>query len=157
MRRNFLEKLPEDFVPKHQWPEYDILAASPANFHPEVVGEKPKGMRWGMWPFYFEEYFSDDEPDIQLSNATASHKRFVVWHRLIRKDIPDGWYGISKKSVKLEGVAFLSPNKTYTSSWSRVACYDRNKWQTHLLNIKYNIEETSFAEFQNAYQKSSVA
>jgi len=156
MRKNFLEKLPEDFVPRHQWPEYDILSASPAHFHPEVVGEKPKGMRWGMWPLYFEEYFSDDEPDIRFSNATASHHRFIVWHRLMRTDIPAGWYGFSKKRVKLEGIAFLSSDEAYTSSWSRVARYDRHQWQKTLLNTKYNIEETSFAEFQSAYKKSGV-
>lgn len=156
MRKNFLEKLPADFVPKHQWPEYDILSASPAHFHPEIVGERPKGMRWGIWPFYFEEYFSDEEPDITLSNATASHHRFIVWHRLMRTDKPSEWYGIARKSVKLEGIAFLSPNEAYTSSWSRVARYDRSQWQKTLLNIKYKIEEISFAEFQSAYKKSSV-
>ncbi|MDO8562141.1 MAG: hypothetical protein Q7S05_04965 [bacterium] len=158
MRKTFLDKLPEDFVPRHQWPEYDILSASPAHLGPKLIGENPKGMRWGLWPFYFEEYFSDKEPDMPLSrNSGRPQRRIVVWHRLTRKDVPHGWYQLSKKCSRMDGIAFISRDEDYTSSWSVGAQYDRRKWLRDFLNIKYKIEETSFPEFQEAYKKSSAA
>ncbi len=151
-------QLPDGFVPYQQWSEHNACADVPPFMHPEQVGTSPIGRRWGLWPIMFEEYVSDTEPDLSVSDPQCkANNRIILWRRLTRNDIPKGWHQPSRTSSKLEGFFELRPDEEYWKKWSKSARYDRRRWHTELLNKKYIIESITIEEFEQTYTKSSIA
>lgn len=148
--------LPEGFIPREQWPEYDLKSEAPAFLAPRVVGKNPVGMYRRLWPIVIEDYISDTEPILADSDPyKISLNRALIWQRLNRTDIPRGWYCFSKTSNKLEGYAELFPNKEYWTAWSESARRYRRKW-LHEYAATHTIERVSFEEFERAYVQSPV-
>lgn len=144
--------LPSGYAPRQQWPEYDQAAQVPAFMRPRSVGSTIKGIQWGLWPIMFEEYVSDDEP----STATDGPNRVIIWQRLTRRNVPDGWLQMSRKPGRVEGFALLDKDD-HRRTWSESARRYARKWQTDFLHIHYDIEEISFDEFCKNYLLSTVA
>lgn len=151
-----ITSLPDGFVPREQWPEYNIAATPSALFNPEEVGKNPRGVRWSFWPLTFEEYVSDKEPDLSISDPKGNARnRLVWWRRIVRADVPPGWYQLSRRPSRFEGFAEIK-EKDYWRSWTKTARYDRRVWHEDFLNKKYTIEKISYPEFEVSYLKSSV-
>jgi hypothetical protein len=151
-----LSELPQGFIPREQWPEYLLTASPPPTFKPEAVGENPRGMRWGLWPLTFEEYITDLEPDLAVSDPDhLARNRIVLWRRLTRTDIPKGWHQFSKKPSRLEGIAEIK-NADYWRRWDESARRYRRRWVTNCLNKIYTIAEVPYEEFAHAYMQSTV-
>jgi hypothetical protein len=122
----------------------------------EEVGEHPKGIRWGFGPIVFEEYTTDDEPNLSLSHrGSLTHPRFIAWRRLKRTDIPKGWHQLSSKPFRVDGYSLV--NAAYTAQWKKNARRDLRLWQEQHLEKTHTIENVSFEEFSAAYKKSTVA
>ena len=148
-------ELPSDFAPREQWPEFSLANIPPPQLNPEEVGTAPKGLRWGIWPLYFESYASDVEPDLRESGAHGdAPSRIIVWHRITRTDTPHGWRAFSQRSSKTEGYAQLTPGEDYPHAWSESARRYRNKWCRECLGVKYAIEMLSYEQFEAAYLQS---
>ncbi len=141
----------EPYVPYYQWPEYDLLNDLPEHLHRSLVGTNPVGKRWGLWPLYFEEYISDEEP-VLLTNPNDP-PRIVLWRRFASSDPVSGWRMPNLKPSWMEGYADVSPD--YRRTWSKSARYDANKWERASAHL-HTIEPVSFDEFSKAYLASSV-
>lgn len=144
--------LPPDFTPREQWPEFSLAHIPPPGLNPQEVGEKPKGLRWGIRPLILESYTSDDEPVI----SPGGPLRIILWNRVTRTDTPRGWRAYSRRGSKTEGYALLTQGEDYTRHWMKSARWYRNKWISKLYGKKYVIEPMSYEAFANAYALSSA-
>ena len=148
---------PKWFTPPEQWPEFNALTHPPTICAKEEVGKNPKGVRWSLWPLTFEEYVSDQEPDLAASTiGNLARNRLVTWKRIGRTDTPLGWW-MGKSPWRIDGVYNLKENPHYTTDWSQTERRHQHKWATLVAQQKYRIEEISIDEFANAYTKSIVA
>ncbi|HEY6019874.1 MAG TPA: hypothetical protein VIY48_08190 [Candidatus Paceibacterota bacterium] len=153
---NIIATLPEKLVPRELWPEYDRKSVVLRFCNPEYVGINPVGVRWSLWPLCFEAYISDTEPDMQQSDLShTARNRVVMWNQISRSRAVPGWYRLSKRPATIEGYAVVEPE--YWLRWSESARRARKKWLTSYANNKYRIRLGSFAEFEKAYNKSTVA
>ncbi len=152
-----VKTIPLGWVPKEQWPEYHLRSHPPAVCGSRDVGTKPKGVQWWLWPLCFEEYTSDDAPDLSLSDPHhTARARIVVWRRITRQDFPGWrtwpwWSGPSR----LEGFSEVRPE--YWIGWSESARRYRKKWLTQYLDTRYMLERVDYETFEKAYLGSSVA
>ena len=147
---------PPDFVPPEAWPEYEAIAMPHAPSRREEVGTNPPGIRWGVWPIFFEEYVSDTEPVLSDAGGALGYTRAVAWKRIHPGPIPPGWRELSKKSWRIDGFAELKPGEDYTAQWHPQARRNLRLWQTRFAGKGYRIEEISMDEYRAAYQKSTV-
>lgn len=148
--------LPEGLAPPEAWPEYGNLAMPKTICAREEVGRSPKGIRWGIWPLYFEEYVSDEEPDMAAAKGKLSYSRFVCWKRLHRTDIPQGWHRFSKKSWRIDGYVPLEPEGDYVAAWDKKARYNLRLWEELERQGLYKIEDVSLKEFRTGFMQSTV-
>jgi hypothetical protein len=152
------ETLPSNFAPPEAWPEYGAIAMPKSICSREKVGTDVPGIRWGVWPFYFEEYVGDAEPDLSLSaQGRLAYPRIIAWKRLRRHDIPKGWRVISRRPWRVDGFFELDHNEDYVKRWKKNARRDLRLWQESVEDGRYRIEEISLEEFLGAYNKSTVA
>lgn len=148
-------ELPPDFAPREQWPEFSLASIPPPQLNPQEVGTAPKGLRWGIWPLYFESYTSDTEPDLAKSDARGdAPSRIIIWHRITRTDAPHGWRAFSQRGSRTESYAELVPGEDYAHAWSESARRYRNKWRREYLGVKYSIEALAYEQFKVAYMQS---
>ncbi len=149
--------LPQGCIPYEQWPEFKLEALPQPFCSPEAVGHSPKGVRWSFWPLTFEEYVSDQEPDLSASDPHGTARyRFIMWQRITHTDRPKGWWRLSRTPSRIEGFAHIYPG-VYWRHWSKDARQKRKKWLTEILNKTYTTRTATFAEFEEAYKKSTVA
>lgn len=152
-----LSILPEGLVPKEQWPEFKPAALPQAFCDPVQVGQKPKGVRWSLWPLTFEEYVSDEEPDLSASDPhKQARHRLVMWRRITRTTATPKWWTLWHTSSRLEGFAKLRPGD-YWAEWSENARRQRKKWLTDFAEKTYHIRRATYAEYEQGYAKSLVA
>lgn len=150
------DSLPEDFKHFPEWAEHDSVAMIPAFMRPVVVGQRPRGKRWGIWPLFFEEYASDQEPKDFFSPGNNNHPRFVVWKRIRRTDQPPGWYQLSKNPSEKIGLADLRVHEDYHAGWSETARRYLKKWYRLQQHNEFTISEISFEAYASAYIRSTV-
>jgi hypothetical protein len=150
-----IDHLPNGFIPKEQWPEYDLRAEPVPICKREIVGTNPKGIRWWLGPLCFEEYVSDTEPDLAMSDSGTIRIRQIRWLRVINSSQPKGWHQLSKKPSRLEG--FGEVKEGYWRNWSESARRYRKKWHTSYHNSLYTIENVSYQEYAQAYATSTVS
>ncbi|HEY4513870.1 MAG TPA: hypothetical protein VJH69_00935 [Candidatus Paceibacterota bacterium] len=148
---------PKDFVPPEQWEEYRVAETLPDFARAEKVGQNPVGVRWGVWPLTFEEYVSDIEPDLSLSDPEGTARnRLIIWRRLNRRDNPKGWRRLPSRTQRVVGFFRLYPNETYTSRWSESARRSLRKWQEIEGCGAYSIERIDIEEFETGYLLSTI-
>ena len=138
-----LTKLPEGYIPREQWPEYDLPSDAPKFLGPRLVGKTPKGMYRRLWPIVVEEYISDDEPVLEDSDPEGiALNRVLIWQRPTRNDVPKGWRTLSKKTSRLEGFAEVVEEE-YWKHWSESSRRYRKKWHADHFNKTHTIERVS--------------
>ncbi|MES2202868.1 MAG: hypothetical protein V4474_00880 [Patescibacteria group bacterium] len=147
----WIEQLPSGYVPRQQWPEYDITTTLLPRAHPRYVGS---GTRWGMWPLYFEEYVQQAEP--VLSPQRKDPARIVIWQRVVPLGRCIGWTQFSFKPAKLEGFSMLEPGMPYEKTWSESARRYLKKWRTQYAGTQYVIEPITYEEFAETYKDGTV-
>lgn len=158
MYGTIVEKIPDEQIHYYQWPEFDLTVLPRPFLNPESVGILPRGVRWGWWPIIFEEYVSDKEPDLLHSDPHGTARnRIVFWRRLVRRDVPKGWYHFSKKPSRLEGYADLEAEPQYEIAWNESARRYRKKWLAEYLNKTHQLDAVSHEQFAEAYRSSTVA
>ncbi len=145
---------PPNFAPPEAWPEFGALAYPVALCAREAVGTHPQGVRWSLWPFTFEEYVSDTEPNLAVSkNGLLARTRIVQWKRVARTDIPPGWKAYSAKPWRIDGYRMVS-GPDYFLTWDKDTRRNLRTWRTTLLGHHYAVEELTLKEFVAAYRAS---
>lgn len=155
-----IDSLPEGFEPKEQWAEYPLDSLPFTFCNPRIIGSDPRGLRWNLGPLYIEEYISDKEPDLALSDrATPAPLRLIFWRRLTTSAHPEGWHrSVSlAPSSGIEGFATLAPGEEYWKKWSESARRYRRHWLQEFADARYRIEEGTFEQFALGYRHSTVA
>jgi hypothetical protein len=149
-----IKTLSPDFSVWQQWPEHNIAGDVPAFMHPlELPFTNQKGSRWGVWPLYCEGYTSDIEPDVATAAKVGNPPfRTVIWNRITRTDIPQGWWQPLRKSAGLIG--YIDAREGYEKHWAESARRYRRRWLT--LTGIYRIETAGVEEFIDAYKKSTI-
>lgn len=150
--------VPEGLAPPEAWPEYGTVAMPKTVCRREEIRGPVFGIRWGLWPFYFEEYISDEEPDLSYGGeGELTYSRFVAWKRLRRNDTPQGWHTLSKRSWRIDAYRELSSTEDYTATWNKNARHNLRLWQAIEKEGGYRIEDISLEEFATAYRTGMVA
>lgn len=148
---------PKHFSPPETWPEYKAVAMPRWPSTSEEVGVDPKGVRWGIWPLYFEEYITDKEPDLAASNVgSLTYSRFVVWRRIRSTDTSTGWRMFSKRPWRVDGFIELSQEEDHVAKWNKQARRTLRIWERRFLHSHYEIERIEFEEYKASYKKSTV-
>lgn len=152
--------LPENFMPPEAWPEF-VHAAMPRTVCTrEIVPPAggPPGIRWGIWPLYFEEYVGDDEPTLASAHqGTLARPRTVMWKRVRRSDTPKGWATLSRRPWRTDGYITLSPGAEYIKQWYKQPRRDLRLWHEQYAGNGYAIEPLSLEEYCDAFAHSTVA
>lgn len=144
-------------MPPEVWPEYETLALPRPPSRREAVGKNPQGVRWGVWPVYFEEYVSDTEPDLAAAESGAlAYNRAVAWKRIARTDIPHGWHHLSKRAWRIDGFAELRAWEDYTARWRAQTRRNLRLWRARHNEKTHRIEPISMGEYRAAYTQSTV-
>lgn len=147
--------LPDDFAPPECWPEFGAVAVPVSICAREEVGTEPKGVRWSLWPFTFEEYVSDHEPDLTASSkGPLARTRVIHWKRVHGAEIPEGWRHASRP-WRIDGYKELGPGDL-TENWGTDAKRHLKAWREQHARA-YTIEPVSWDEYRAAYLKSGVA
>ncbi len=153
-----LEQAPEGFCPPEMWPEYAYIAQPVEVCAREKVGSNPRGIRWSLWPFTFEDYVSDEEPDMRASRqGRLARSRAITWERIRPAEAPRGWLQLSSKPSRVDGVISLHKHADYTKGWHKSARRDLRLFKKGLEAGHYTIEPLSWEKFEDAYKKSLVA
>ena len=147
---------PEDFVPPEMWPEFGAIANPLNGWSREWVGENPRGFRWSVWPFCFEQYIGDVEPDLKKSNeGDLARNRLIGWKRISRKETPQGWHALySKDPWRIDGFHLLEND--YDRKWSHGVRDDLRVWTKFSQKEKYKIENIPIESFISGYMNSTV-
>ncbi|MDB5224936.1 MAG: hypothetical protein JWO43_558 [Candidatus Adlerbacteria bacterium] len=123
----------------------------------ERVGIEPKGMRWGLWPFYFEQYVSDQEPDMSLSDPEGqAQARLVMWLRPTRTDRPSGWLHMGWRYTRIETYSDIT-NSQYWKSWSKTTRQARKRWLNDVAGKTHIVRIATYEEYERGYTESVVA
>ncbi len=147
------------YVPREQWPDVNFYAGIPKYLKPKCIGDNPRGVRFGFFPFYIEAYVSDKEPDLILSkNIKPAPLRLVQFTRVTKEDVcPKGWHRSEKKGKKYQfGYIDLRREGDLFSWYASGMRRERSIWQRRHLNQTHEIRELSLTEFKRAYRGSVV-
>jgi hypothetical protein len=148
--------IPPEFAPPEMWPEYGHVVEPVAICRREEVGESPRGIRWSFWPITFEQYISDEEPDLKQSKrGKLAYSRSIMWRRIRRKDIPPGWKSSNSIASQIDGFRFLTED--VEAGWNHDARKGMRVWKRRYHNITHRIELISFQEYKHAYLSSLIA
>ena len=151
------DEIPEDFVIYTEWPEFMSAEMMPSWTRARYVGSSPRGMRRGIGPLVIESYVSDKEPTIG-----AGPGRIVIWQRLSRSDVPQGWHTnrliskIASGKPYREGFSLIESDESHFLRWAPTERARRRHWHKDLLNKKYRIDTVTGGEFWTAYKTSST-
>jgi hypothetical protein len=138
------------YVPLREWPEFNSAKAIPPFMRPAALDN---GTYWRVWPFSFEHYRTDAEPELRpLPADRRTPFRIVMWQRLSRGDMPSGWTAFSDTPQYKVGFVPLAPE--YHARWSETMRRQRRKWleKAH----EYEIVSSSYEEFADAYKKGTI-
>lgn len=150
--------IPPHLAPPEAWPEYGTITMPKTPLSREEVDAGIPGIRWGLWPFYFEEYISDIEPDVVRANTgRLRYSRWIAWKRLTRTDVPRGWFMLSKRSWRIDAYREVSSSQDYVATWNKNARHNLRLWKEIEHEGRYRLEEVSIEEFAAAYRKSIVS
>jgi len=153
-----LEEAPKDFCPPEMWPEYSYIAQPVPICAREWVGLNPRGIRWSLWPFTFEDYYGDSTPDLQASLiGKLARTRVITWERVHTVPAPRGWVQFSSMPSRVDGVIPLSPGADYTERWHKNARRDLRLFKEGLAEGRYAIVSLSWEVFEQSYKQSLVA
>lgn len=82
------------------------------------------GLRWHIGPFWFENYFGDEEP-----SSDSEPKRLIIWQPVSREQTPTGWHKTRLLNhIKTTGYALVEREAPYWQNWSAHAKRHRRKW-----------------------------
>lgn len=148
---------PQDFAPPEMWEEY-VAVTDPVDICArEEVGAAPAGVRWSLWPFTFEEYYGDREPNVDAARGGAlARTRLVQWKRLVRHDAPPGWWQPRSSTWRLDGALALD-GSDYRTRWDKEARHDLRFFEQHQAAGRVRIQPVSIQEFDAAYRASLTA
>lgn len=145
------ELFSKDFVPREEWPEYDITHSVAPFLHPR---KEDSWIYYGMWPLYLAVYFGQTAPNV-------SRKKFwwptiFVWDTVNLPALKErqGWIQIGNTPRKRLGVLEVRDEFFY-KKWSTTAKYDRKVWLT-MKDVLYEIVDMEAQEFFNEYRKSDT-
>jgi hypothetical protein len=147
--------LPKGWTPPDVWPEFGILAQPVSIVDREEVGIHPRGVRWSLWPFTFEEYIGENEPNMQDSKTgNLARNRIIYWKRITNTPVPSRWRALGRP-WRIDGF-YTFTEEDYTKTWSTDAKRKLNHWR-NMHAHKHRIEKISFEEYSTAYTHSTVA
>lgn len=149
-----LSPAPDSYVHYQTWPEYATESHFGPMFQPLLLPGNPRGFRRGLWPFFVEEYISDEEPNLQHDDPEAP-ARFILWRRISRTDRPLGWIQSDSRPSHIESFIELTPGEEYATKWAKIARNERRRW-LELAKTTYDIVPLSGDELIAVYKKSSV-
>ena len=153
-----LEQAPEGYCPPEMWPEYSYITQPAPVCAREWVGQEPRGIRWSLWPFTFEDYYGDTVPDMQASGAgTLARSRIITWERVRPVQKPRGWMQATSLPSRIDGVLPLAAGADYTERWHKNARRDLRLFKEGLEAGRYTIEPLSWEQFEENYKQSLVA
>lgn len=149
--------LPPHLAPPELWPEYGAIAIPRTVCAREEIHANVPGVRWGLWPLYFEEYLGDEEPDLRPGmHGALAYNRMISWKRLRRTDIPKGWFLLSRRSWRIDAYRELPEGEHHTAQWNKNSRYNLRAWQELERSGRFRIEEVALDEFMQAYRGSTV-
>ncbi len=123
----------------------------------EAVGKNPRGIRYASWPFCFEEYVGDTEPDLEESRTgRLARNRWILWKRVSKTAVPSGWRVLEWRPWRIDGV-FALTERPYQESWNADAIRNSKRWRRKFLGTEFSVEPVTFGRFCDAYKKSTVA
>lgn len=153
-----LEEAPGDFYPPEMWPEYSYIAQPAPICAREWVGSDPRGIRWSLWPFTFEDYTGDTAPDMHASRqGKLARTRAITWERVRPGPVPRGWLQFTSAPSRVDGVVPLAEGADYTKRWHKNARRDLRLFKEGLQAGRYAIEPLSWEQFETSYKGSMVA
>lgn len=148
---------PPNFAPPEVWPEFGAVAQPTSVCAREEVGQKPRGVRWSLWPLTFEEYWGDQEPDVKAAaKGSLVRNRLVGWRRVSRSDVPAGWRTLSRRPGRVDGFYILGNTADYRADWSGNARRNYKKWAAACDTGDYAVEPIDFKEYKRAYARSTA-
>ncbi len=151
-------RAPDGFAPPERWPEYAQITDPVDICAREGVGANPAGVRWSLWPFTFEEYYGDQEPDMAAARTGAlARNRIVTWKRVQRTDAPAGWRAFSQKTWRIDGAAPLAAGEDYTARWHKNARRDLRLFAEARASGRCSVEQVNFDDYAAAYRQSLIA
>lgn len=152
-----LERAPAGFVPVDQWPEYAYITQPAPVCAREEVGTHPRGIRWTLWPFTFEDYVSDEEPSMADSRrGRYARSRVVTWERVRRQDVPRGWRQFSARPFRVDGVKMFKEGEDFAREWEPSAQRKLRTFKKEVAAGRYAIEPVHLEEFSAAYRQSLI-
>ena len=152
------EDAPQGYTPPETWPEYAYVAQPVALCAREWVGSDPRGIRWSLWPFTFEDYWGDNEPDMIASRKGAlARSRVITWQRVRSGTLPRGWMQFSVSPSRIDGVMPLSAGADYAERWNKNARRDLRLFKEACAEGLCIIEPLSWEEFEASYRQSLIA
>lgn len=147
---------PPDFlVPPENWPEYGTVAMPETICSREEVNAGIFGIRWGLWPFFFEEYIGQKEPDLSKTTGRLGYVRTALWKRLHDGPVPKGWWAPRRTPWRIDAFYRLHPG--YVEDWQKNPRREVRVWNESVAEGRFRIEEIPFEEFKAAYNTSTVA
>jgi hypothetical protein len=94
----------------------------------------------------FEQFTGDTEPDISAKKGF----RFVMWQRIVRKDVPLSWHrGWEQVDLRKTGFSEIEKPERYFEHWTPHARYYRTRF---LKDTRYRIHETDLPAFIGNYK-----
>ncbi len=146
------DALPKEYIPYQQVGAFIQRVSNARKSASRVGHEGCWGLRWRCGPFWMERYTSDQEPVLQEGGPF----RMMIWQRLSRTDIPQGWSpSWIPIHTKLAGFSIREPGEHYYKTWTSHAQRHRKKWRSQLTEgIWELVLEPSKEEFLAAYWKT---
>ncbi len=155
-KKTILTALQNGYVPVREWPELNTIETMPKFSTPSRIGKNGEGIYWQLWPFSFENYYSDTEPNIiELPAEKKRPIRIIMWQRRLYGFSSSDWQIFSKKPFLKTGFAPLVDSQ-YVKHWSETARRELKKWRTVYFGTVYVVRSISYDEFAKGYLKSTL-
>ncbi len=157
MDQKSLATLPAGYEHFTLWPEYHIEKICNPIFKFAIVETPQKHLEWRVWPFYFYEYRSEEEPIVDHRILPRGYLSVVIWRRPTHTlTKPRGWWRFSKRSALRTGFATVDPSVDYVDTWSRSAKGELKKWIPLEKSGQYSVARISWSDYKEPYLKSAA-
>jgi hypothetical protein len=141
------------YAPVRQWPELNTIESMPAFSHPTKL--ENGGVYWRLWPFSFEDYRTEHEPDVRdLPQDLRMPVRIIMWQRKNGVRAPQGWFGFSDRPFLKVGFVPVEPG--YSKQWSETSLRELKRWRRLLAAKRYTCRRITYEEFSDGYLKSTL-